>query len=88
MEANSYYKFAENWRFRRLVHPVCRHHQFSHLIVTAVAATVWADHALQLQNFRIVLAKMSLHAKNLPDLSINVARAEILGFLIPTSAPD
>ena len=35
-----------------------------------------------------VLVKMNLHTKNQPDLSTNVARAEVLGYLVPTSAPN
>ena len=47
-----------------------------------------ADQASQSLTLEVALVELRLHAKNQPDLSINVVRAVILGFLALTLAPD
>ena len=71
-----------------LVRSVCRRRQFSHFTATAAAAMVWADQVLQSPILGVVLVEMSLHTKNQPDISINVASAPFIGFLVPTLAPN
>ena len=88
MKANFYLDYTEKRLLQRLVRPdrCRRRHTGKTAKLTATADR--ADQVPQLPIFCVVLVKMGLHTKNQPDLSINVPRADFLGFLVPTSAPN
>ena len=46
-----------------------------------------ADKTSQLPIFCVVLVKMDLHTRNQLDVILNVARADLIGFLVPSLAP-
>ena len=52
--------------------------------ITTAAVTVWVDRVLQLPIFCVVPVKMSLHTKIQPNTSINAARADFIGYHVPT----
>ena len=83
MKAHLYKDYTEKWRLQLLVRPdrCCRRH-------TCKTAKFTADQAPQSIIFCVVLVKMGRHTKNQPDLQINVASADFLGFLVHTSAPN
>ena len=65
-----------------------RHRHCSGKMALLTATADGADQAPQSPILGVVLVKLSLHAKNQPDLTINAARADFLGFLLPISAPN